>query len=279
MRKIRIKALSLTMAIFIALIGMTSIVYAENTTPSETTERYIFDDAGLLSEADVAALNERAKMLSEDYHCNVYMFTIEDTQGMYIEDCSEYIFDTLMLGYGEDRSSVMLLLSMAEREYNVMAYGYGNVVFTDYGKDKMADSFLPYLSDDDWYAGFSDYLDTCEYYFEMSAAGTPFDSDTDPAGKMLFHVAGTLIGLAASVLIAFLFAKLTERKLMSSMISTGLAENADDYVAETPYIYDVDERFTYTTTTSIYIPDDKNSGIGGGTTINSGGFSHSSGKF
>lgn len=41
-----------------------------------------------------------------------------------------------------------MLLSMEYRDYDIMAHGYGNIAFTDYGKEKMAERFLDEFGDD-----------------------------------------------------------------------------------------------------------------------------------
>ena len=56
----------------------------------------------------------------------------------------------------------MSVPTMAERDYTLIAYGYGNTAFTDYGKDKLSEVFLDDFGDDNWYSGLSDYLDKSE---------------------------------------------------------------------------------------------------------------------
>lgn len=56
----------------------------------------------------------------------------------------------------------MLALSMAERDFQMLAHGdTANAAFTDYGKYIMQDEFLDNFREDDWYGGFADYIAAC----------------------------------------------------------------------------------------------------------------------
>ena len=91
------------------------------------------------------------EMLDGDY-------TYDET----IYEAAKTLYQEYSLGYGEEKSGELLLLSMAERDYTLIAYGYGNTAFTDYGKDKLSEVFLDDFGDDNWYSGLSDYLDKSE---------------------------------------------------------------------------------------------------------------------
>ena len=82
-----------------------------------------------------------------------------------------------------------------ERQYDIAAFGYGNTVFTDYGKDKMADRFVKYFAEDDWYGGFSSYLDSCEEYFELALYEEPYDVSSDKGG------AGFIVAIAGKIML------------------------------------------------------------------------------
>ena len=75
---------------------------------------------------------------------------------------------------GEDRDGVILLMSMSDRKYATFFYGpKAEYAFDAYGQELMEEEFLDDFRDDDWYDGFSDYLEVCAEYLERAEAGDP----------------------------------------------------------------------------------------------------------
>ena len=270
---------------------------AAATTAAETTESaattadsgtsaqldYVTDDAGLLSEGQLVALNNKAREISEKYQCGVYIVTVDDyqkyTSGS-VMDCATGIFNQYDLGYGDTKDGVMLLLSMADRDYALIAHGdTGNAAFTDYGKDRMEDSFLRYFADNDWSGGFNDYLSTSSRYLEMEANGQPYDTYGGNGDDGASKAARTGVVLGVPTFISGLVNRMQSRKMKSVRSRT----NASTYAAPSGLVlHGQQDRYTHSTEsrTRIVTPTNTNRpGGGGGTTIGSGGFSGHSGKF
>ena len=97
----------------------------------------------------------------------MYIVTVEDftdySDTYYVKGFGEELFSSYDLGLGDDNCGILLILSMAERDYGLVAHGdFANAAFTDYGKDKLSEAFLDDFGDDNWYSGLSDYLDKSE---------------------------------------------------------------------------------------------------------------------
>ena len=164
------------------------------------------------------------------------------------------------------------MLSMAERDYDIRAHGtIGNRAFTDYGRGVLAERwFLEPFSRDDWSGGFAAFLDGCEEYLRMDAEGAPFDQGTDPErlGDLAVVMAGRDPRAAAD----------GARRLPrheGKMKSARLRTQADAYITQDSLRSPSGRPLHH------HHPDprqdrDRQSG---GTSVNSGGFSHSSGKF
>ena len=228
----------------------------------------VTDNADLLTDAEEKELAAKAWDLTRTYNCAVYIVTLPSLEGMEAWEVTEYLWTEYHMGYGEDQSGVMLMLSMEYRDYDIAAHGYGNVAFTDYGKEVMAERFLPELGDDNWYAGLSIYLDCCGEFLELAAEGTPFDvgSDSDP----LFEAG---ISLVASLVIAFIVTV----RLEAQMKTAKMQKAAQAYIDQQGLVLSVQrDHYTHTTRSERYDPPKKSDG---GTTVNDDGFSHSSGKF
>ena len=162
---------------------------------------FVTDEAGLLSDQECLELERRAEEISLKYKCGVYIILLDDftayTYDETIYEAAKTLYQEYRLGYGEEKSGELLLLSMAERDYTLIAYGYGNTAFTDYGKDKLSEVFLDDFGDDNWYSGLSDYLDKSESMLQSAREGHPLDVDSNPpdrSGRNRYLSAGGLRG-------------------------------------------------------------------------------------
>jgi len=252
--------------------------------PVRAASTYVVDQAGILNSSEQAMLEKQAAGLSEQYQCGVYIVTVSDFTQLAdyvdIRSFAEAYYKQNGLGMGSQQSGILLVLSMAERDYSLIAYGNGNTILTDYGREQMLNNdILPKLSDDDYYGGFSAYLTTTGEYLKLAAAGTPFDVNSDPAKLAMERMIkiGVVIGVP---LIAALIVVLVLRKQMKT---AGVLTTAGGYIVKNGVnMRTTQDQFLYRNVVRVPIPRNVNrsgGGGGGGTTISSSGFSGSSGKF
>lgn len=236
------------------------------------------DTAGILTEEQAAELEARAKAIQSEYGLDVAIVTVPYMAGS--SDAREYaklLYDQYSIGTGSERSGILLMLSMQYRDYALIAHGEGNQVLTDYGNEKMADSFLDYFRDDDWAGGFDDYLDTAnDYCHDYYVDGEAYDvSLARTFGK---------ICLLLAVVGAPLIGALTVGVMINSMKTARRQTHAEYYVDHEHgglVLSDQSDDYIYSQTIVTHRPkmDNDGGGFGGGTTIDAGGFSGSSGKF
>lgn len=253
---------------------------------------YVVDNAGLLSTQEVWTLDEAASTLSNGYDCGVYVRITESQEGYSsIEEYAEAVYTIEELGHGADHDGILFVIDMGEREYDIIAHGdKANYAFTDYAKDLMADRTVSYLSSGQYYDAFNAFIDEAEYDLSKAAAGEPVDiwiPDPQPAPEPLtpweklvnaFPFIGS-IGAA----ISFFVVNILKGKNKTDI---GVAREAREYIAKDGIHLtrrqDIMVNRTVTRT-PIQRHEDTSSHSGpghyGGTTINSGGFSHHSGKF
>lgn len=244
----------------------------------------VTDLADLLTDAQEAELTSMAETLASRYGCGVYFITVDDytdydgsTYGIY--NFATHTFNEYNLGLGSDKNGVMLILSMYERDYSLIAHGsIGNAAFTDHAKDVLADDgFLPYFKKNNWYGGFRAYVEGAGEFLQMNAEGTPFDIDTDPNyGKMS---TGTKVGII--VIVPAIIAGIACMIMKGKMKSVAEKEDANAYITQNGVeLTNAQDIYTHTTQTRVRIVENDRSGGGhGGTSIGSGGFSGKSGKF
>ena len=149
------------------------------TAHAEARLDHVNDYAGILTEDECDALNDRAAQVSQTYGFPVYVVVVYDHTEYVngdIETFAEEVFHSYDLGAGEDEEGIILALSMKERDYDLYAHGdFGNIAFTDYGKEQLAASFLDNFRANDWAGGFADYIDNCGVLLQRAKDGDPVD--------------------------------------------------------------------------------------------------------
>ncbi len=240
----------------------------------------LYDLDNFFTDSDMESLDSRSDAIAGQYGVAVYLVVLNDyteyTNGD-VRQCAEDIFEYYQLGLGEDQNGVMLLLSMNERDYALIAHGdIANAAFTDYGKDVVSDEFLPYFRNNDWMGGFAAYQDACESLLWQAANGTPVDVpgyDAEPADM-------TGVKAGANVAVPALVSLIACGGMKRSMKSTRRQTGASRYVRQNGVnLYAQSDLFTGRTQTVRVIHKETRSSGGGGTTVNSHGFSGKSGKF
>ena len=253
----------------ILVLGMSTAVFAA--TEDVEFDTMVVDIPDILTDEEEKEFDNRAWEMTQKYGCAVYIMITDTLEGYEAWEYNEILHSELSLGYGEEKSAVILLLAMEERQYDLMAHGYGNTVFTDYGKDVMAERFLDDFAIDDWYWGFSDYLDTCDEFLEMAANGEPFDVGSEPDS-----FAGNLFGVLIAVIVSCAIALVICLIFRAQMKTARLATEAHDYQKELNLTNQYD-RFSHRDIQRVYNPPEEDND--GGTTVNSSGSSHNSGGF
>lgn len=248
----------------------------------------ISDAAGLLGAQELVNLDENAKAVSEHYNCGVYVVIVDDYRSYVrgsIADFSEAVYQSYNLGLGEERNGILLALSMAERDYDLCAYGdWAHYAFTDYGKDRLAEEFLDNFRNNDWAGGLNDYVASCSSLMEMAKNGNPLDQiiyEPEPEKPGWDFVELMLIVLVPCI-IAFAVCSM----FRAQMKTANKQYYAMDYVDQSQSRLRVksDQFLTRNVVRSLIRRDDDDGfrpsgGRPGGTSINAGGFSHKSGKF
>ena len=242
---------------------------------------YVRDEAGLLTEEQVNALEEQAKTISNAQKCGVYILTVNDftADGSdTIRDFSKGYYKDNDLGWGDGKDGEMLVLSMADRDYWLLAYGnHGNASFTDDNRSTVEDAFLDNFREDDWAGGFADYLTASEELLTEAPAGSGDSSyDGDYSGDPMTFFNWKLLGICVigSCVIALIVCLIFKAQMKSAR----LKQDASDYVDRGDIrIHAREDRFTHRTESRVRIHDDDDHGGGGG--VDSDGFSGGGGKF
>lgn len=240
--------------------------------PTGVDMKYIFDNSDLLTFDEWEKLEARAADISQRHGCGVYVAFVDDfTEYGYGNDVYKttyQLYHANELGMGDNRDGIIILLSMAERDYAMFVYGtYAETAFNSYGQEKLEKAFLGNFKEDDWYGGVSNYLSTCDEYLTRADAGKPVRES--PA--LLIAIAVVASCLLSGAICLF---------LKRSMKTVHQKVEANEYVApgglQLSKQYD---RYTHTTEVRSKISSSDDSSSSGTSSCSGGGGSGRSGKF
>lgn len=271
--------LVLTLAVSLSVSAFAAAPDAQSaSTPS------VVDLADLLTDQEEQELEDAANQIAEQYQCGVYLLILPDfkaeadTNDPYTAARDIYL-DRTDWGVGAERSGIVLMLSMQDRDFALMAHGYGNTAFTDYGKETLSKEFLDDFREDEWAKGFYDYVNTCALMLEKAYAGEPVDVGSSEALDMESQVKGSRVyGIIASVIIAILIALCVVLVLKHQLKSVAKKTEAAEYITHGGVqMHQQYDHYTHTTQTRIYEEPPKSNS--GGTSVDRTGSSGMSGKF
>ena len=253
----------LTVFVLLALLLTLLVLPAQ----AEEGLYYVTDEADILTDEEDLELEALLQGISEEHNIGVYLIAVDDYtdygEGS-VYEVTYGLYHEYTMGKGEERNGVMLLLSMEQRDFATFVYGAdAQYAFSDYALQQLEEEFLPHFGENDWYAGFKTYAETCGEYLAKAAAGEPVEE-----GKGMTY----LIVIGVSFLISLIVATI----LKAGMKSVEANREADAYIARELNLTMNSDQFTHTTKTRTKIESDSDSD----SKAHSGGGGHGrSGKF
>lgn len=234
----------------------------------------ITDATGTLSDDQYWELNDYAQAVTDAYGCEISVVMIDDKGSGSVDEVARQIYRDYNFGFGEDKSGLMLFISLAERDYSLIASGYGNTAFTDYGKEVLLDRYvLPELKNDNYYEGFKAYLTGAEEQLKMAASGAVFAKSNDPIVQQENETTISWLKRLAMLIPAGIAALFT-RANSAKMVSAGLQSDANAYVLGDEFeLSHQSDHFLRESISRRRIEKNTN------TTVSSDGLSSKSGKF
>lgn len=238
---------------------------------AQSNEQNVIDRAEVLTSQEALELEEYCDNVFAEYDFPLYIVTVNNSEEEYIESYAESFYKNNDLGYGSERTGMMLIMNFAYRDYDICAYGnIAHKIFTDSRKDSIASSFIPAFRENNWYKGFNVYISKSAKYLKSNLKPVK-KSDSLIDYEVLLQA--LLIAFGISLIMALIICLV----MKSKMKSVKKAKRADSYILQSEVkLSQSSDTFTHNTVQVIPIAQNNSSGK---TTISSGGFSHSSGKF
>lgn len=217
-------------SILLSLIVLSCMVF----TVSAQEQSRIIDDAHLLLPKEVSYLEEYSAELCDYYGIDVVVLTVDSLMGKSAQDYADDYYENA--GYSED--GVLLLLTMAEREWYISTSGSMRYVLTDYGIQQVGESALPYFAEELWYDGFCSYLFSLPEYLDAYEQGTPIDGYADYSGdyyhgdqeEILYYEEASAPSFGFSLLCGMVVAGIVILIMRATMITKRAQRGASEYM-------------------------------------------------
>lgn len=220
--------------------------------PVEREKSLVVDEAGVLTVKQLASLNEKADAIAETCEMEVALVFVSTLDGRSARDYADDYYDYNGYGYGPDDDGILLLVAVEDREYWITCHAAGVREFDEYAQESLADAFVPYMSENDWYGAAGAYLEQAE--------------------KEMDHTV-SLIWIPLSVGLGMLIALLPMLQLKKQLKPVAKKQEANQYISYANLSVKQDQ-FLHTTVTRRKIETESSSG-GGSTHTSSSGRSHS----
>lgn len=154
---------------FLLIFCLTTTVFAENDLP------HIIDEAGLLSDDQIAVLEDLADSISYAADMDVVILTVDSLGSKTSEEFADDYYDYHHYGIGPDNSGILLLLAMKDRDWAISTCGDAIYAVTDYGIEQIFSAIAPYLAKGQYYSAFLEFLDQVLDYYDAYLKGEPID--------------------------------------------------------------------------------------------------------
>ena len=243
--------------------------------------------AAQIGEEKTAEINRKAASLSQEYGIDIHIIIVSDfleySYSNNIELFSEEISDGYRLGDKNEENALLLVMSMADRDYDIYSSGFKtNEIFNPYSRSFLENAMLPHFKQNNWADGFLAYLDECEYLLVNAENGEIFEasSTTDTDSFFSNEERNYKLEIVISLIIGLLVGLIARSGVKAAYNNQVKQESAaSNYIVDNSFKLSVkNDVFTHTTSSRTYSPRSSSSSShsGGGGSRSS---SHSSGKF
>ena len=290
MNRFKKQTLAVLLAVLLALSLCVGASGAAAEIPADRQKPLLVDDADLLSDSEETTLLALLEAKSAAVQADIAVVTVNDTDGKSVNDFAMDYYDYNGYGQGSANDGVLLLISMAERDYYITTTGFCIEAITDYGLEKIENDFLPSLSAGSYLSAFRTFAASCETLIQSAREGNIYDfysSDSDSENNYggyyndayeyfgtddfsgtrarPFNVATSLL---LALVIGFILALITVFGMKGKLKTVRHRYEASNYVVPgSLHLQNSDDRFLYSNVTQTPIPqheDDHTSHGGGG---------------
>lgn len=269
------KTLRLTLLFLILFtMFMPSMAFA-----SEDNAQRVFDDVGLLTSEQAAALDAKLGKISVDHDFDVVVAVVDSLDGWTAHKYAAEVFEYFDFGRGSEKSGAILLISMEDRDFGFATTGgYGEYVFSYPDGQYYLDTFyLPYLKNNKYNEAFNAFADAADDFLTQAEAGKPYSAGSIPKSseeKRQIYAICIIVSLVIGLIVALV--------LKAQLKSVRKDAYARAYIREgSMNLRKQHDKFLYSSVSKTERNNNSSGGGGGGSFSSSSGgsFSGHSGKF
>lgn len=161
----------------------------------------VVDEADLLNPAEQSILLHQLDEISQRQQVDIVVVTVNSLGGRSAMEYADDFYDQNDYGFGTNHDGILLLVSMAQRDWWISTTGYGITAFTDAGLEYISDRVVPKLSDGQYAEAFSIFAEKCDQFITQARTGEPYDVGNipkDPFRIGLWLAISVVIGLFAA---------------------------------------------------------------------------------
>lgn len=269
-------------AFLAAMLLFTVAAAAEGVAVIPENPTRVMDGAELLSEDEETALRARLDELSMRLNCDLVVATVDSTNGATPMAYADDLFDYAGFGLGDDRTGILLLISMEARDWWISTRGGAIRILTDDRIQSIGDDMVDDLGSGDYAAAFSTFADDCDRYCTLY--GDYRGADGTGEGKLAYFVRVfpylmPWYWIPLSLLIGFLIACIAVGAMKGKLRSVRFQPAAGSYVRPGSFAVTASrDQYLYRTVSRTARPKDTDSSSGGSSThTSSSGASHGGG--
>lgn len=157
----------------------------------------LMDSADLLTAAQKEELRQALDAASQELQCDVVIVTMQSCGGYNPDTVIDQFYDQYNYGYGPNRDGVVLMLSMAERDWRILSNGFGADAITPGDIDFIGGQIVDELSAGEYMDAFLEFIDLCTHEINNERYGVPFQFGMWLAVSLGIGLVTALIATAA----------------------------------------------------------------------------------
>lgn len=162
-------------------------VYGSNDIEIEASDgKRVFDMAGLLDQEYVQEARKLIKEYQETYHLDIVVVTSEDAEGKTATNYADDFYEVGGFGQGNQKSGILFLIDMDNRELVFSTSGAAIRIFTDQRIEDMLDGVYEGAARGDYRASVESFLKDVEQYCKAGIPGNQYNYDTE-TGRVSVH--------------------------------------------------------------------------------------------
>lgn len=216
------------------------------TVSAQSANASIDDRANLLTAEQRSALSVKAEEVAKAYQTDICILTVHSIGSKSSQQYADDYFDALDLGFGDDRSGILLLISMEDRDWAVTTNGQTSRIISYSDIGNIMDASLPALSGGNYYEAFNTYLSEVEQELQLGVTG-------------LSTPVKLLIALGSGLLVAGIVLLILRSKMKTAKAQHG----ARSYINDSSYdLFRCHDIYLYSHTTKVR--KQQNTGSSGG---------------